>query len=202
MNKPKFRKNPKTGRLEKLINGKYVAQRSAGFWKDALKVIKGTRQNVDAVGRKEGETRVNKGVRERFTKDGKWVKVDTTWTSGKRFTKAKDTSKQSPSPTRFTNPDKDKSTPKTGQYGEKNPFYTAPKKQGEDFKNTPKLEIGTKYKDNKPAATTSTKEKKNKPDELATLKKKVRRHASGKNSVQKMKWQLRIRDLEKNKKGK
>ena len=32
MSKPKFRKNPKTGRLEKLINGKYVPQ-TKSFWK-------------------------------------------------------------------------------------------------------------------------------------------------------------------------
>ena len=33
MDKPKFRKNPKTGRLEKLIDGKYTAQEEMGGWK-------------------------------------------------------------------------------------------------------------------------------------------------------------------------
>ena len=87
MEKPRFRKNPKTGRLEKLINGKYVPQREMGFWKDGLKVIKGTKRNVDAVGRKDGETRVKNGRKQRWNgKDGRWINVSNQQTTKKKTT--------------------------------------------------------------------------------------------------------------------
>jgi hypothetical protein len=59
MGQPAFRKNPKTGRLEKLINGKYTAQKSAGFWdwdskegkkrnrNNPLRIIRDTIRNVN-----------------------------------------------------------------------------------------------------------------------------------------------------------
>jgi len=59
MGQPAFRKNPKTGRLEKLINGKYTAQKSAGFWdwdskegkkrnrNNPLRIVRDTIRNVN-----------------------------------------------------------------------------------------------------------------------------------------------------------
>jgi hypothetical protein len=63
-------------------------------------------------------------------------------------------------------------------------------------KKKDKLQIGPYRDPDKSGYSSALMDK-----ELAKLKKKVRRHASGKNSVQKMKWQLKIRELEKNKKG-
>ena len=59
MSQPKFRKNQTTGRLEKLINGKYTPQKSAGFWdwdskegrkrnrNNPLRIIRDTIRNVN-----------------------------------------------------------------------------------------------------------------------------------------------------------
>ena len=59
MAKPKFRKNPKTGRLEKLIDGKYTPQKEKGFWdwdskegkernrNNPLRIIRDTIRNVN-----------------------------------------------------------------------------------------------------------------------------------------------------------
>ena len=80
------------------------------------------------------------------------------------ITKAKDTSKRSPGPSQYTQQESKAS--KTGPLGGKNPYYKEKKKYGEEFKNAPKLEIGTKYKDDKPSADTSPSKSKSKKEEI------------------------------------
>ena len=79
-----------------------------------------------------------------------------------------------------------------GSYGDYVKSDKTKTKTNSSFKEG--LKINKKQEDG--SSLSSTKEKKNKPDELASLKKKLKRHASGKNSVAKSKLKLKIRKLE------
>jgi len=147
MGKPAFRNNPETGKLEKLIKGKYVPQREMGFWKDLLKIARQTRRNVDAVGRREGELKTMKDGRVmRFTREGSWVPADTTFTKGKQIldTDSSDTSGSfSPSPLMY-NPPKD-TTSTTGPFGGANIYKELTPQQiaARQFVNPPDLDLKT-----------------------------------------------------------
>ena len=135
-------------------------------------------------------------IKSRQEKQDKDKKAKSTWTSGKGLgvgDRGK-VSKESDSPQNLKKRFTKDTTSKTGPFGGKNLFKS--KSPGSDFKNTPDLKLGTKYKDGKPVPTTSTKETKKKPDDLASLKKKLKRHAGGRSSVAKTKLKLKIRKLE------
>ena len=132
-------------------------------------------------------------------KKGKDAKKKNTWTSGKRFTKAKDTSKRSPGSSQYTQQESKAS--KTGPLGGTNPYYKEKKKYGEDFKNAPKLKIDTKYENGKPSAdATSSKSKSKKEtkkdklrfpggkDKYTAFEKSGARQSSARNSVARSKY--------------
>ena len=204
MGKPAFRTNPETGRLEKLINGKYVPQNEMGAWKKGSPLRKFGRLLIREP---SPETLAEaKRIREKKSKDAEKKR---TWTSGKSL-KIADRGKVSykrDSPKNLKKRFKKDTTSETGPFGGKNPYKDKP--AGENFKNPLDLKIGT-YKDGKPSADTTSEE--TKKDKLKTkssgafdfsgwseakLKKGIA--AGGRNSVRKNKMRLALRKKNKGK---
>ena len=157
MGKPAFRTNPKTGRLEKLINGKYVPQNEMGAWKKGSPIRKFGRLLI----REPSPELLAEAKRIRDKKDQeKTAKEESdrkkkVWTTGKPITNeyGKYPVNRSKLKQRWTEP---KKNPVTGETYGTQPSSSFPSKE-EAEKNTSISKTNEKSKGESKKSTVFTK---------------------------------------------